>query len=141
MQMQMILNKKGVSSYEIIALLLLLAAAWAGDTIGSRFGNTAGIVGMIAFPLILIILIEKLAWLERELILGQKPYPKCICGRAAIDSLPEDPGTPAAGSGIFRCSCGRVYDTGGRGIIEIVDNENRRPFARWKAFKGWILSD
>ncbi|MDD3148699.1 MAG: hypothetical protein PHD82_15500 [Candidatus Riflebacteria bacterium] len=128
------LNRKGAGIYEIIALVILLAAAWAGDAVGSRYSNIAGIVGMVLFPLALVFLIEKLAWLERELSLGQKPYPLCPCGKCSIDSLPEaEPGEQP----LRRCQCGRTYDTSGRGIIRIVENGAAKDFATWKPFKGW----
>ncbi len=134
--MQRILNRKGVSIYEVIAMLMLLAAAWAGDSIGSRYSNVLGIIGMVLLPLALVFLIEKLAWLERELFIGQKPFPVCVCEKNALDSLPEE---SRDGLTLRRCKCGRLYDTSGRGIIAIVENGSKKAYANWKPFKGWFV--
>ena len=132
------MNRQGMAIFEIVALLLLLAAAWVGDTIGSRYGNVYGIIGMVVLPLLLVLAIEKLAWLERELFLGQKPFPDCRCGRGPIDSFTET----GHGEKLFlRCQCGRLYDTSGRGIILIVDGDTSNVFATWKAFKGWQIAE
>lgn len=128
------MNRKGAGIYEIIALVILIIAAWVGDSIGSRYSNIAGIVGMVVLPLALVFLIEKLAWLERELFLGQKPFPLCGCGKCSIDSLPE---TEQGDQTLRRCQCGRIYDTTGRGSIRIIENEQAKDFAIWKPFKGW----
>jgi hypothetical protein len=134
--MKLFNNRTGVSAYEIFALLILIAAAWIGDSVGSHYGEAFGIAGMVIFPLLLIFAIERLAWLEREILLGQKPMPKCICGKENIDLLPEE---TQAGKKVQHCRCGRSYDISGRGVIEIIENGNNKPFAIWKAFKGWQI--
>jgi hypothetical protein len=132
------MNRRGISLYEIIALVLLIIAAYIGDMAGSRFHSVLGIVGMVVFPLVLIFCIERLAWLERELIIGQKPLPDCRCGREKIDCLPlseEDNGT------FHVCRCGRKYSLKNRGRIMMIENGNECEFACWRPFKGWSISD
>ncbi len=136
--MQLFNNRKGVSIYEIFALAILLAAAWVGDSIGSQYSNMAGIAGMVILPLLLIFAIERLAWLEREISLGQKPLPKCVCGKETIDCLPEE---TRAGKKVLCCNCGRSYDISGRGTVKIIENGDSRLFATWKSFKGWQICD
>ncbi|HNX77467.1 MAG TPA: hypothetical protein PLM07_09340 [Candidatus Rifleibacterium sp.] len=132
------MNRHGVSLFEVIALLLILAAAWVGDSFGSQYSNIAGIVCMVLFPLLLVFGIEKLAWLERELFIGQKPFPACPCGRGTIDSLP---GADEKNAMPLNCKCGRAYDTSGRGLITIIEGDIKRDFATWKPFKGWLVSE
>ena len=132
------MNRHGVSLFEIIALLLILAAAWVGDSFGSQYSNIAGIVCMVLFPLLLVVAIEKLAWLERELFIGQKPFPECPCGRGTIDSLP---GIDAKDTVTRNCKCGRAYDTSSRGLIMIIEGVEKRDFATWKPFKGWQITN
>lgn len=128
------MNRRGVSIYETVALICLIAAAWFGDVVGSRYSNVLGIIGMVVFPVLLIILIEKLAWLERELFIGQKPFPLCRCGKTAIDQMTEE---NLDGQLLRKCSCGLRYNTAGRGRITILDDGGENDFAVWRPFKGW----
>lgn len=130
------MNRKGVSIYETVALISLIAVAWLGDMFGSRYGNSYGVIGMIVFPLALIFIIEKLAWLERELFLGQMPFPLCRCGKASIDTIPEE---SVDGHIQRKCSCGRKFNTSGRRIITTIENGQEQKYATWQPFKGWIL--
>ncbi|NCB39376.1 MAG: hypothetical protein EOM80_11470 [Erysipelotrichia bacterium] len=129
------MSRKGASLYEILALIIIIAAAYLGDAVGCRYGNVFGIVGMIVFPLILIFFIEKLAWLEREFFIGQRPFPPCRCGRS-IDEIPEEEHDKHS---LRVCRCGLKFNTSGRGVIFVIENSNEETYAVWRPFKGWQL--
>ena len=100
-------NRRGVSLLEILCLVLLVLTGYLGERLFSSQGMVAGIIGMVCFPIGLILSIELLAWLERELIMGRKPFPKCLCGRQEIDELE----VRVDGRRLLRiCSCGRTYE-------------------------------
>jgi len=72
--------------------------------------------------------------LERELIMGRKPFPKCLCGRQEIDELE----VRVDGRRLLRiCSCGRKYEVKYLGRIVLLDDSGESVFARWKPFRGW----
>jgi len=95
----------------------------------------ASIIGMVAFPVGLILAIELLAWLERELIMGRKPFPTCSCGGKEIDELETKPD----GKRLLRvCPCGNRYEVKYAGRIVRIDEKGETEIARWKAFRGWV---
>lgn len=132
------MSKRGVSVFEIVALISLIAAAYFGDVIGSKHSNFVGILCMVAFPITLIFLIEGLAWFERELFLGQKPLPMCRCGKFAVDQMPVE---ELAEGRLSKCSCGLKYDTSQRGRIILIDKDTESDYALWKPFKGWQVNE
>lgn len=131
------MTKRGVSVFEIVALIILIVSAYVGDALGSRYSYTMGIVGMIVFPFAAIFIVESLAWLERELFIGQKPLPLCSCGKKTIDKMPVE---NVDGILLSKCNCGRKYDTSLRGKIKMIDRGGESEFAVWKPFKGWLVN-
>lgn len=130
--------RRGISIFEIVALICIIAAAYVGDVVGSKYSNLLGILGMIVFPVALVFFIEWLAWLERELLLGQKPLPLCRCGKDVIDKMTV---AEEGGRSFCRCVCGLKYDISGRGRIMICDRDGMKEFAVWKPFKGWQINE
>jgi hypothetical protein len=129
--------RRGISPLEVLCLVLLLMTAYLGERLLAPFGLVPGIIGMIGLPLGLIGAIELLAWLERELIMGRKPFPVCVCAAKEIDELPL---SPENGKQIRTCSCGRRYEWKYTGRIVLLTETGETDFARWKAFRSWERS-
>lgn len=130
-------KKAGGTLMEVLCLFLLILTAFVGAHLGAKFGPVIEIVGMVAFPLCLILLIDFLAWLERELIMGRKPFPLCRCGKLPIDEMELVPDSRKV---LRRCSCGLRYELPYWGKIILIDDTGEKLFARWKAFRRWELT-
>lgn len=130
--------KRGVNLLELLCLVLLLLTAYLGERLGSPYGVAASIFGMVVLPIALVLAIEGLAWLERELVMGRKPFPACPCGRKEIDEFEAR----SDGKRLLRiCTCGSRYELKYAGRIVRIDESGESEFARWKAFRGWELLD
>ena len=124
----------GVNAGEIIALIVLLGAAYCGEQYGSHYGNFFSLICTAAFPIGLLCIVQFLAWLEREFLLGQKPYPKCLCGAQPIDELEEKLIEKRM---VHSCECGRAYFIRYIGRLMLIQDAQESIFATWKPFRGW----
>ena len=126
-------NKKGSINQETLAIGLLILAAYIGDILLSKYGDYWGYAGIIIGPAILLCFVHGIAWLERELFIGQEPLPKCKCGKKPINELEDakDAKPYIAGNGKKICKCGTYLI--GRGIIKYQDKDSEPiDYAFWK---------
>lgn len=125
---------------ETVALGLLILAGYFGDMYMSRFGDYWGYAGIIIGPALAIIIIHSIAWLERQLFIGQTPLPKCKCGSKNIEELKDaaDALPYVAGKGKKVCTCGTYII--GRGVIQYkMGNSEPQTYATWSKGK-WNIS-
>ena len=132
-------NKKGSIKMETVALGLLILSGYLGDMFFSRYGENWGYAGIVIGPALFLFVVHGIAWLERQLFIGQEPLPKCKCGNKAINELKDssDAEPYIAGKGKKVCSCGTYLI--GRGIIKYQHKDSEPvDYAIWK--KGrWEL--
>lgn len=126
---------------ETIALILLISAAFFGDVFFSRYGENWGYAGIIIGPVLLMIIVHGIAWLERQLFIGQEPLPKCKCGLKNINELKDSPDSApyVIGKGKKVCSCGTYII--GRGIIKYQKKDSEPvDYSVWKHGKWNIVN-
>ena len=133
-------NRNGSIKMETVALGLLILAGYLGDMFFSQYGENWGYAGILIGPALFLIVVHGIAWLERQLFIGQEPLPKCKCGNKAINELKDAPDAKPyiAGNGKKVCSCGTYLI--GRGIIKYQQKDSEPvDYAVWK--KGrWEIS-
>ena len=125
---------------ETLALALLILSSYLGDVFLSRYGENWGYAGLILGPAIFWCSVQGIAWLERQLFIGQEPLPKCKCGAKPINELGDAPEAKAyiAGNGKKICKCGTYII--GRGIIKYQPNTESGPMDYAKWVKGaWLI--
>lgn len=127
-------NRFGSISSETIALILLILSSYLGDMFLSRYGEYWGYAGIILGPIIFWTSIQSIAWLERQLFIGQEPLPSCQCGLKPINELKDaaDAKPYIAGNGKKVCKCGLYLI--GRGVITHKANEGSEAtiYALWE---------
>lgn len=129
----MCLNKKGSIKQETFAIFLLIFAAFIGEVVLSRYGENWGYAGIVIGPVFLLFVVHGIAWLERQLFIGQEPLPNCKCGKKPINELKDAPDAKPyiAGNGKKVCKCGTYII--GRGIIQFqAKNSEPVDYAKWK---------
>lgn len=135
-------HKNGGITIETVALGLLIAAGYFGDLYLSRYGENWGYAGVIIGPVLLIVVIQSIAWLERQFFIGQEPLPACKCGAKPINELKDakDARPYIAGKGTKVCTCGTYIV--GRGIIQHkVGNDEPTDYATWSRGKWHIKNE
>ena len=134
------INRKGSIKQETFAIFLLIISAYIGDVVLSRYGENWGYAGILIGPVVFIFVVHGIAWLERQLFIGQEPLPKCKCGLKPINELKDasDAEPYIAGKGKKVCNCGTYLI--GRGIIKYQHKDSEPvDYAVWK--KGhWEIS-
>ena len=134
-------NKKGGLKMETVALALLIIAGYFGDVFFSRYGEYWGYAGILIGPAFLLFVVHGIAWLERQLFIGQEPLPNCKCGAKPINELKDakDALPYVAGKGTKVCTCGTYIV--GRGIIQHkFGNAEPTDYATWSRGKWHIIS-
>ncbi len=136
---KMIINKKGSIKQEYFAIGLLILAAYIGDVLLSRYGENWGYAGIVIGPVLLFVVVQGIAWLERQYIIGQEPLPKCRCGAKNINELKDasEKEPYVAGKGRKICNCGEYII--GRGVIQFKPKKGKAvDYAKWKHGKWEI---
>ncbi len=126
---------------ETVALALLIIAGYFGDVFFSRYGEYWGYAGILIGPALLLFVVHGIAWLERQLFIGQEPLPACKCGHKPINELKDakDALPYVAGKGTKVCTCGTYII--GRGIIQHrVGNAEPTDYATWSRGKWQVKS-